>query len=213
MKKFYDKAVIESCLKRINCETVLRDFKEKLFIVRYEKGEFVTSPLKNEDLFQIVVESSISIYYIRDDGSIYSLANGESNYLLGDMMLFQKDIGNVYAQANDELTCLALSIEENREKLLGSCLFLQLICKSLTEKMEAITKLDTAPATLKQRVFTYIKYKCGQGELKGVEKAAFHLNCSSRQLQRILNQYEAEKVVTKTGKGTYKLNRPFSDVP
>lgn len=88
MKKFYDKTVIESCLKRINCETVLRDFKEKLFIVRYEKGEFVTSPLKNEDLFQIVVEGSISIYYIRDDGSIYSLANGESNYLLGDMMLF-----------------------------------------------------------------------------------------------------------------------------
>lgn len=213
MKKIYDRAAVESCLKKTNCENVLKDFNEKLFIVQYDKGEFVTSPLKNGDLFQIVVDGSISIYYIRDDGSIYSLANGENNYLLGDMMLFQKDIGNVYAQANDELSCLALSIEENKEELLGSCLFLQLICKSLTEKMEAITKLDTAPATLKQRVFTYIKYKCSQGELKGVERAAFHLNCSSRQLQRILNEYEAEKVITKTGKGAYKLNKPFSDLP
>jgi len=50
-----------------------------------------------------------------------------------------------------------------------------------------------------------MKYKCPEGELKGVEKAAFLLHCSDRQLQRILNDYERQNVIKKVGKGTYRL--------
>lgn len=207
MKKCYDKTLIGAYLEKTSYEAVLKELQESLFVIRYEKGEFVTSPLKNTDLFQIVVEGSIRIYYIRDDGSSYSLANGQNDYLLGEMALFQKETGSVYAQASDALTCLALSIRENRGKLLNSCLFLQLVCESLTRKMEAITRMDAAPATLKQRVLTYLQYKCSDGELKGVEQAAFRLNCSARQLQRILNQYEGEGIVRKVGKGAYRLNQ------
>lgn len=70
--------------------------------------------------------------------------------------------------------------------------------------MESVTTLDAAPASLRQRVLVYMKYKC-KGELKGLQQAAFHLNCSTRQLQRILNQHEADGIVVKTGKGAYKL--------
>ena len=71
--------------------------------------------------------------------------------------------------------------------------------------MESITTFDAAPASLKQRVLVYMKYKCSRGELKDLQQAAFHLNCSARQLRRILNQYEADGIVMKTGKGAYKL--------
>lgn len=213
MKKWYDRATVEAYLERTRYAAAMKNLLENLFVIQYEKGEFVASPLKNADLFQIVVAGTIRIYYIRDDGSVYSLANGQNNYLLGDMALFQKEAGSVYAQACDELACLALSITDNREDLLNDCLFLQLACESLTRKMEAITRLDAAPATLKQRVLTYMKYKCSNGELKGVEQAAFRLNCSARQLQRILNQYEAENLVIKLGKGAYKLNPYGPDLP
>lgn len=205
MKKSYDKALVEAYLRQTAYEAAMRGLLDELFVIWYEKGEFVTTPLDNAYLFQIVVEGSLRIYYIRDDGTVYSLADGQKDYLLGDMELFKREPGSVYAQANDALTCLALPIPENREALLNSCLFLQLICSSLTQKMEAITRLDAAPATLKQRVLTYMRYKCESGRLAGVEKAAFHLNCSSRQLQRILNQYEAEGVVRKLGKGVYQI--------
>lgn len=205
MKKSYDKTLIEAYLKKTSYEAAMQGLQENLFVIWYEKGEFVTSPLNNTDLFQIVVEGTIRIYYIRDDGSVYSLANGQKDYLLGEMAPFQKESGSVYAQANDDLICLALPISENREMLLNNCLFLQMICRSLTQKIEAITKLDAAPATLKQRVLTYMQYKCENGQLAGVEKAAFHPNCSSRQLQRLLKQYEAEGVVKKLGKGVYQL--------
>ncbi|WP_270912597.1 Crp/Fnr family transcriptional regulator [Allofournierella sp. CML151] len=211
MKKYYDKALVEEYLANSSCEAFLRDLRDSLFVIRYERGEFVTSPMNHTELLQIVVEGTLRIYYIRDDGSSYSLANGQKDYLVGEMALFQKEPGSVYAQACDDLICLAFSIRENREKMLASCRFLQLVIASLTRKMEAITRLDAAPATLKQRVLVYMQYKCENGELKGVEQAAFRLNCSARQLQRILNQYETEGIVTKQGKGNYRMNRPLPE--
>lgn len=53
----------------------MRDFQTHLFVTQYEKGEFVTTPLQKEHLFQIIIQGSLSIYFIRDDGSVYSLAN------------------------------------------------------------------------------------------------------------------------------------------
>ncbi len=205
MKKFYDKVFVENCLKQTKFESIMGSFTNHLFVAQYEKGEFITTPLQTDHLFQIIIQGSVSIYFIRDDGSVYALANGRENDLLGEMEIFQHQPSSVYAEANDDVICLALSIEASKGALLESCSFLQMICESLTCKMESITTKDAAPANLKQRVMTYMQYKCSDGELKGLEKAAFHLNCSARQLQRILNHYEADRIVTKTGKGAYKL--------
>lgn len=205
MTKSYDKAFIEACLKQTKFESVMGRLQNHLFVTRYQKGEFVTTPLQEEHLFQIIIQGTVSIYFIRDDGSVYSLANDRKNDLLGEMEIFPHQPSNVYAEANDDVICLALSIEASKGALLENCQFLQLICESLTQKMESITTLDAAPASLKQRVLIYMKYKCSNGELKGVQQAAFHLNCSARQLQRILNQHESDGIIIKTGKGTYKL--------
>lgn len=43
------------------------------------------------------------------------------------------------------------------------------------------------------------------GILKGSEREAFHLHCSTRQLQRILNQFEQQGKVVKMGKSAYRL--------
>lgn len=205
MQRLYDKALIATYLKQTKFESVMNGLQKHLFVAQYEKGEFVTTPLQKEHLFQIIVQGSLNIYFIRDDGSVYSLANGRENDIIGEMEIFPHQTGNVYAEANDDLICLALCIETSKGVLLENCRFLQMVCKSLIQKMESITTIDAAPASLKQRVLTYMKYKCSRGELKGLQQAAFHLNCSARQLQRILNQHEADGAVIKTGKGTYKL--------
>ncbi len=89
--------------------------------------------------------------------------------------------------------------------MLSNNKFLELICSSLASKIGAITAIDVAPASLTERVMSYMKYKCCDETLKGIEQAAFHLHCSARQLQRILNQGVAAGSVIKLGKGTYKL--------
>ena len=205
MKRFYDKALIETYLKKTKYESIMRGFQEHLFVAQYGKGEFVTMPLQQEHLFQIIIQGLVSIYFIRDDGSVYFLANSREDDILGEMEIFPHRLSNVYAESNDDVICLALPIGASKRMLLENCQFLQLVCESLTKKMESITTSDAAPASLKQRVLTYMGYKCNGGELKGLQQAAFQLNCSPRQLQRILNQYEADGMVAKTGKGAYKL--------
>lgn len=185
------------------------------YLIKYQKGELVSSPFQNEILFQIVEQGSINIYCIRDDGTRYSLSNGAADYFLGDMDIFYPKSNNIYAEAAENLTCISFSIEKHREVLLSNNKFLVLICNSLSTKMGVITTMEAAPASLTERVLSYMEYKCSNETLKGIEQAAFHLHCSARQLQRILNQCENAALVKKLGKGTYRLiSQPHSpDTP
>ncbi len=208
MERIYDKKKIAAGLANSKYHAVLDSLDVDFYLIRYEKGELVSSPFQKELLFQIVEQGSLDIYLIRDDGTRYSLSNGTADYFLGDMDIFYEKSNNIYAEAVESLTCISFSIEKHRKKLLANNMFLELICKSLSAKMGAMTTMEAAPASLTERVLSYMKYKCADQTLKGIEQAAFHLHCSARQLQRILNQSEAAGFVEKAGKGTYKLRKP-----
>lgn len=206
MQKNYDQEAIADALRQSRHGTVLQSLGVELFLVQYEKGELVTAPFLNENWFQVVVQGALAIYFIRADGARYALSSGDADYILGDMELFQpKNAGSIYTEASAPLRCLTLSIDDNRETLLASNAFLQLICASLTRKMAVLTELDAAPSSLNERILSYMRYRCPDGILKGVEKAAFQLHCSPRQLQRILNHFTQEGQIEKIGKGTYRL--------
>lgn len=205
MKKIYDKKKIADCIAKSKYRSVIESMDIDYYLIRYEKGELVSSPFQNESLFQIVGQGSIEIYLIRDDGTCYSLSNETADYFLGEMEIFYPQSNNIYAEATESLTCISFSIEKHKEILLSNNKFLALVCSSLSTKLRAITTIDAVPASLAERVISYMKYKCDNKTLKGIEKAAFHLHCSARQLQRILNQYENSEIVEKLGKGKYKL--------
>lgn len=205
MERIYDKKKIAGCIAKSKYHSILDSLEVEFYLITYEKGELVSSPFQNELLFQIVEQGSINIYFIRDDGTRYSLSNGTTDYFLGDMDIFYPKSSNIYAEADESLTCISFSIEKHRKTLLSNNKFLQLICSSLSAKIGAMTIIDAAPVSLTERVMSYMKYKCSNETLKGIEQAAFHLHCSARQLQRILNQSESAGLVKKLGKGTYKL--------
>ena len=197
MERIYDKKKIINCIAKSKYHAVLDSLNIDFYLTKYEKGELVSSPFQNEFLFQIVEQGSINIYFIRDDGTRYSLSNGTTDYFLGDMDIFYPKSNNIYAEAAESLTCISFSIEKHREILLSNNKFLELICNSLSAKIGTMTTIDAAPTSLTERVMSYMKYKCNDETLKGIERAAFHLHCSARQLQRILNQIEAAGLVKK----------------
>lgn len=155
-----------------------------------------------------MIEGTLSIYFVRDDGSSYVLSYSQKGSILGETEVFEVEKPGVFAEVTEPLTCLAVSIEDNCDTLLNSAPFLRVLAESLTRKMEAITMQDAAPLSLRERTLAYMRYKCEDGRCKGVENAAFHLHCSLRQLQRILNAFEREGLVLKVGKGAYALARP-----
>ena len=205
MERIYDRRKVAACMAKSRYHEVLAGLDLDFYLIKYEKGEFMNSPFQSELLFQIVEQGAVNIYFIRDDGTRYSLSNGKADYLLGDMDIFYPRSGNIYVEAAERLTCISFSIEKNRERLLADNAFLKLICNSLSAKIGTMAAMDAAPASLTERVMSYMKYKCEDGTLKGIERAAFHLHCSARQLQRILNEREAAGAVKRLGKGTYRL--------
>ena len=205
MERIFDRKKVTACIAKSKYYSILSTMDVDFYLIKYEKGEFVSSPFRSELLFQIVEQGSINIYIIRDDGTRYALSNGTTDYFLGDMDIFYPRSGDVYAEAAEPLTCIAFSIDKNREMLLSNNGFLALICNSLSTKIGTMTTIEAVPASLTERAMSYMKYKCDYGTLKGVERAAFHLHCSARQLQRVLNQSESAGLVKKIGKGTYKL--------
>ena len=111
----------------------------------------------------------------------------------------------VFAEVTQKLTCIAFSKGRYRDVLLKDSEFLFILAKSLTNIIDKITMQNASLPSLQERAYSYMLYKCEDQRLKGVEKAAFHLHCSPRQLQRILNSFVKNGTARKIGKGTYEL--------
>lgn len=75
MERIYDKDKIADCIANSKYQTVLDSLDIDFYLIKYEKGELVSSPFQEEMLFQIVEQGSINIYFIRDDGMRYSLSS------------------------------------------------------------------------------------------------------------------------------------------
>lgn len=205
MKKIYEKKQIQETVSKSKYKDLLENLSVELFIIEYEPGELISAPWLDNSMFQFVISGELSICFIRDDGSMYSLADGHGEYILGEMELFQIKNSNIYAKATKKLTSIAFLIKKHKEELCQNSRFLYFVGEVMARKIEAIGALEAAPSSLRERVVSYIKYKCENKELRGLEKAAFRLHCSARQLQRVLNDYEQDGVVIKIGKGAYRL--------
>lgn len=205
MKRNYDKKLMEDMIIKYNIDTFFSNNKIPKFIMEYEKGEYISSSLSDEHYVQFMVKGQVSIYCIREDGSAYSLAMGTDAYVFGETELFQVMNSNVYAEALTDVVCVAVSIEESRELLLQDTVFLKKIAENLAYKLAITARMDVISTTLENRVLNYMKYYCEEGCFSGLEKTAFCLHCSPRQLQRIVNGLEERGEVKKLGKGKYQL--------
>ena len=204
LKKILDQKKIDEAVSGCKYLPFLQSLNIPYFIIEYKKGESIVTPYMKERYFQIVLDGSLSIYFIRNDGSQYGLSSGGKDSILGDMELFIPEKESIFVTAETPLKAVTIDEEKWGEQLLNNVDFLRLISGEMASKISAITNSDAIPCSLSERVLNYIQYKCN-GKLKGVEKAAMYLHCSSRQLQRILNDFEAQGQLEKVGKGEYQL--------
>ncbi len=88
MKKIYDKEKINKALSICRYADMMAGLQVPLMLIQYDAGEIISAPPHNNNFYQVVIEGSLSIYYIRDDGSTYSLSSGSEGYIIGELELF-----------------------------------------------------------------------------------------------------------------------------
>ncbi|MCI8865285.1 MAG: cyclic nucleotide-binding domain-containing protein [Lachnospiraceae bacterium] len=172
---------------------------------RYEKGEYITVPGKPMDKILFLVEGTVQIYGIREDGSLSPVNQIVSPTILGDLEFPNQEAAPFFTETKTPAVCLSLSTKAYRNQLDCDLRFLHVLVQSCTDKLKFFSLKDTVAATLEERVLLYLKNVCPRCEMDGVETAVFQLRCSRRQLQRVLKKLCEKGQVRRVGKGRYRL--------
>lgn len=205
MKRIYDQTVLAKLWQKAHLDTMFDPNKIGFFGCKYKKGEYLCQPCEEEKYLQIVVDGQVSIYYIRDDGTKYSLTQENGVLLLGDIEFYQPSPSLFFVEALTETVSIAIPLAQYRDTLKNDVRFLNFLVGVLAQKLSSIAFSDAATTSLTDRVLNHLKYRCENGLLYGLEKNAFQLRCSSRQLQRVMTNLEQQGIVKKCGKGKYIL--------
>lgn len=84
--------------------------------------------------------------------------------------------------------------------------FLRFLLKSISEKITAISTINSKYNTLEEKLIYYMKEECKDNMITSVENTRFQLSCSRRQIQRVLKKLVDEEKIIRVNKGCYKLN-------
>lgn len=207
MKKIESLERIETYLEQYSVRSLFQCPDSIGFeLYEFSKGEIINNLLDPIGHLLFTVEGRIRIYNIRNNGTPALLAEGGGFTVLGDVEFARKEVSSYIVEAAGKVTCLSVDVEKHRAILERDPVFLSFLLNSVSEKLTMTTAYILEPEDLRDRTIYYLEHADNR-TLHGVASAASYLNCSKRQLLRILNSLQAENRVVKTGRGTYRLKQ------
>ena len=206
MKPIQDAATVEklvdACQIRDRFDTEGLAFRG----FQYQKGELLCSPLNPADHLFFIVEGSVQMYDLRDDGSKLPVAALGDDLLIGDMEFITGRPTAFFVEAAEDCTCVALPVALYREELERDVRFLHSLLEDMAEKFERDADVGISNANLSERVMEYLRDKAPSHEITEVETLLYQLRCSRRQLQRVLKKLCDDGELEHLGKGHYRLS-------
>lgn len=177
----------------------------EFFVMKYQPGEFLARPEQPAECFQFIVRGSVSLYYLDENGGRRDVTVIDDGVLLGDMEFVLGNMPFFYTEALSAVVVLALPMKKNRAALEQDCGFLMyLLEQAFRVKLFAVRNVVVLP-NLEERLLYYLKKDCPRQSFIGMETTAAKLQCSRRQLQRVVKKLEEEGRLVKRGRGCYQL--------
>mgnify|MGYP004561555761 FL=1 len=173
-------------------------------MIEYEEGETIINPLEKTQYIQFVLEGTLLISFIDQEGRQTIVSQSEELCILGDMEFVDDLKPMFFAEAKTKVKTLALSLKEYKKNLNQDLRFLHTLLNSIASKLKQSSTNQFVYQSVEERFLHYIHYYC-EDSLKSIEEATNYLHCSRRQLQRILKKLCDENILIKEGKGKYKI--------
>lgn len=205
MHELNDKKLLQKYLVETDILTHFTKRPKDIRLVRYEKGELITDPLKPLTSLMFVVSGTVSIYGIHEDGSRYGITVSNTFSMLGDMEFSGHTAYPFFSEALSIVDCVSIPFFSNKDQLNNDNVFLRYMVSALGEKLELSTQMELVPQTLEDKLLFYLREQTQDHMITSVNETMMRLHCSRRQLQRVLQKLCAEGTIIKTGKGTYRL--------
>ena len=209
MKKIYEKAVIEENIRKSGLKEHFDTEALDFFVIRYQQGELLSAPEQPVAYFQFLVRGSVALYYLEEGGTRRNVMVMDSQGMLGDMEFALGNTPVFYVEAVTVSTVLALPMEKNRAKLEADCDFLMYLLRHVSRIKILSARNRVVLPRLEERLLYHMRTECAHQTITGMEVTAAKLQCSRRQLQRVVKALEERGVLVKRGKGRYQLALPY----
>lgn len=189
----------------------LKKYKQYTFLSRYplhlyqlEPHEILNDKLNPKQFLLFLVAGKIKISNIREDGSLHQITLLDSCTCFGDMEFAQPTIKQHIIETMSTCEFLAIDLTNERTHIEQDSEFLLFLLRSITEKTCIITNAQSETTDIESKVLYYLNNESNTHTIQGVEQLAQHINCSRRQLQRILKKLCDTKQIRKVQKGIYE---------
>ena len=169
----------------------------------YSKDDIMINPIKKNKEIIFVVEGTIAVYAILQDGSMRFVSMNSDFCMLGDIEFVIGGYPTYFVEAKSEVKTVCLSLEKDGEKLHKDLTFIHYVMNNLVDKLQKSSTIEIITPSIEERLLTMIKNH--DHTLTNIEEAAFNLHCSKRQLQRVLKKLVEDNTLIKVKKGVYKL--------
>lgn len=205
MREIFDMPKLERYLDQYKIRELFETEALSFHLCQYDKGEIIRFTTDANQRLHFVVNGSVQIYSLHEDGERYPLRFINDFTLLGDMEFCGAPSAFLLVEVVKPVLCVELPLYPLKDTLLNDNTFLRFLLRSVSYKLALFARSETAFSSLEEKLLYYMEHECPDHQFQGVEAVAIQLRCSRRQLQRILKSLSGRQVIRKVKKGTYRL--------
>lgn len=205
MRLIHDENLLQKALLELDIKSKLNIERVKPVLCRFDKGELLSGPHIKQRYILFIWSGNVHVYGIRLDGRKVPVTLSKKGDVIGDIEFGNSKNSNLFSEALKDVLCVGIPIREYRSDLEKDVRFLRYLLGSISSKVYMTNASESPIVSVKEKLLHYMESECENHILKGVEHATMRLQCSRRQMQRVLKELCEDGSIEKIGKGNYKL--------
>lgn len=205
MREIRDRELLEYYLRKYHIRSFFdtRDLPFRLY--EYAPGEMINIVHPMEESIKFIVEGVFDHYKIQEDGTPYLIAHCDGFGFVGELAFCRRQPPGRYQEVIENVRAVELPLEPLRKTLENDNRFLRFLMDTMAQRMTASMYIRSDMTTAEKALIAYLRWRCPNQTITNVSEAAFHMNYSRRQIQRVLKQLTENGTLLRTGKGHYTL--------
>lgn len=208
MREIRDPVLLEEYLTKYHIRERFSTRELPFRLVEYAPGEIINLLRPAEAYFKFLVEGVLDLYLILPNGEKHMIHRFDHFGVLGDMEFCGKQMSNHCQEVLETVRTVELPMDYLQEHTANDPVFLRFLLDQMAFVLSFCLPVHPEFDSLRDALLYHMKHIRPDGTICSVEDTASRLNCSRRQLQRILKQLLAEKRIHRLGRGCYQLAEP-----
>ena len=205
MKEIQNEELLEFYLSKYRIPSFFDTQQLPFRLYEYQPGEMMNILHPTEEYLKFVVDGEFDLYAVMEDGSLYLLKHCKAFSFLGDLAFCGKQPSGRYQEVTKKVRTIEMSLGTVKQVLDKDNRFLHYLLETLADRLNYSAYVRSNFHDAEYSLLYHIRRRCPNQTLTRVEDAAFQLNYSSRQLQRVLKKLTEQGTLERIGKGQYKL--------